>query len=431
MRSWLPVLLLSLLGCPKQTKPDAVEPSGASPTSGSAEARVEPAVEPTVEPEPTPALVFVDDGWVRRPEDPTAPLLRLTTLEPSGDDGPAAIRALLGTLEPLMTCYEAELQQDPERYATLWTRRRAPQTDDPEGIELGEAPHPTALVRCADPVLRQALPAASEDPHGRYELRLYPHHDDAPRLQRPEPEAEVIEREGGSCWTRRTYPCKPHKICRAPDWERTLCRHPAQDPEVALRWAFEPVDDQRWRISAVELTTADGSTIWRTALDADDVERLGVMDEADVERHRVEFREHPLPRSWWVALEPRRVMLADRAGVRVYDRTTGELRFRYTPREPEATRLWFDDGTFTARKGKQRCKGDARHGAFVARCGEDLLYFYGHGLAVIAVADAVWLRGQSTLDDPGSKRGGNAVRPTASLKAVGYRVKIEGMVYMQ
>ena len=124
------------------------------------------------------------------------------------------------------------------------------------------------------------------------------------------------------------------------------------------------------------------------------------------------------------------MIVADRAGVRVYDRRTGESRFRHVSPDPEASRLWFDDGSFTARRGTQRCKGDARSGAFAARCGDDLLYFDGHALAVISVASSVWLRGQTTLGEPGSTRGGNAVRPTASLTAAGYRVRIEGMVYM-
>ncbi|MCA9654368.1 MAG: hypothetical protein KC501_30890, partial [Myxococcales bacterium] len=395
------------------------------------QAQASPKAEPASsrpEPPPPPRPSFVGDGWTRRPDDPTAPLLRLTELRPSRFDDPAPVRALLDLLEPLMACYEAELVGDPELVATLWIDRRG----EADGLDLRvDARHPTRLVECLGPALRSAMPPVADDPHGRYAITLFPRRDAAPPLRQPELADEVIEREGGSCWTERTYPCAPHKACMAADWERTRCRHPADRPDVALRWAMGPAQDGRRPRIGLELVAADGSLVWRAPFEPDDVARLGSLPADEAQAHVEGARERPLPGAWWVELGPQRVGLADRAGVRFYDRRSGELRFRYVPPEPEADRTWLDEGTFVARRGKRRCKGDAGHGAFATRCGDELLYFDGHAFAVISTAWGASLRDQSTLSDPGSTRRGGAVRPSLGLRAGGYRLEVSGMVFMQ
>lgn len=427
MPRWLCLMLLCG-GC----RPSPVAPPPVQPESPPlrVEARAEA---PTPrEPDP-PSLVFTDDGWVRDPELPSAPLLRLTTLHPSDDDDPRPVRALLGLLEPLMACYETALSDEPELRAHVLIRRRPPEADDPEGIELRVDTSPLDdLPTCVEPLVRAALSDQTNDPHGRYAVSLFPHRDRASPLRRPWPSDEVIEREGGSCWTKITFPCEPNKRCLAPAWQRTLCRHPADRSDVALRWSLDPAPERRFEIRGVELVAADGTEVWSTPFaDAEDGERVGTLSSEDARAHLDGFRARPLPGALWVSLQPKLVWLADRAGVRTYDRRTGELRFRYAVPEPEVDRMRFDDGTFTARRGSLRCEGDAGRGAFATRCGDDLLHFDGYAFAVISMEMDVSLRAQATLGDHGNTRRGGAVRPTVTLRAGGYRLEVSGKVFMQ
>jgi hypothetical protein len=410
----------------------------AAPVNATAR-EVEPAA--VAEPVPVPKLVLVDEDWVLDDEDPGGPLLRIVELRPSapraprgtnGDD-PAPIRALLGVLEPLLHCYAAELGRTPALTLTLTIRRIAPTDADRVGLSIEEnTAEPTGIPACARPILAQALPHHAQDPHGRYALRLFPRRDQAPPLWLPELDDVVIEREGGSCFTRRTYPCKPHKICKAADWQRTRCRHPADRPGVALRWAFGVASpDGQWPREGVDLVGADDGLVWRTVLEPEDAEQLGFLHVSEAQRHLAEFRAEPLPGALLLALEPTRVVLADRAGVRVYERRTGKRGFRFAPADPEAPRMFLDEGTFTARKGKLRCTGDAGRGAFATVCGDDLLYFDGHALAVIDYGPPMSLRDQTTLRDDTSTRTGGAARPKASLRTAGWRVLVEGVVLLQ
>jgi hypothetical protein len=153
------------------------------------------------------------------------------------------------------------------------------------------------------------------------------------------------------------------------------------------------------------------------------------VDEA--RRHLDGFRGEALPGMLLLAIEPTRVVLADLAGVRVYERRTGKRGFRLVPREPEAPRMFLDEGRFSARKGKQRCNGDAGHGAFATVCGDTLLWFDGHALAVIDYGPPMYLRDQTTLSDPTSTRTGGAAAPKASLRTAGWRVTVGGRVFLQ
>jgi hypothetical protein len=395
-----------------------------------------PAVEPSPEPAPVPApsLVLVDEDWVWDDGDPSGPLLRIVELESANDDDPATIRALLGALGPLMACYDAALGRAPALTLTLTIRRTPPTEADRVGLTLAEdTAEPTGVPGCAAPILAQALPPHAQDPHGRYAVRFFPHRDQAPPLQLPDLDEVVIEREGGSCFTRRTYPCKPHKHCKAADWERSRCKHPADRPGVAVRWAFGAAspDGNRWPRTGIDLVGADDGLVWRTALDPEDAQRLGSLHVDEARRHLDGFRGEALPGMLLLAIEPTRVVLADRAGVRVYERRTGKRGFRLVPREPEAPRMFLDEGRFSARKGKQRCNGDAGHGAFATVCGDTLLWFDGHALAVIDYGPPMYLRDQTTLSDPTSTRTGGAAAPKASLRTAGWRVTVGGRVFLQ
>ena len=93
--------------------------------------------------------------------------------------------------------------------------------------------------------------------------------------------------------------------------------------------------------------------------------------------------------------------------------------------------MFLDEGTFTARKGKLRCTGNAGRGAFATVCGDALLWFDGHALAVIGYGPPMTLRGQTTLSEDTSTRTGGAAKPKASLRAAGWRVLVEGRVFLQ
>lgn len=424
-----------LLACARSPAGPPVQLDGAAvvtdATLPSASTSREP--EPAPAPAPVPSLVLADEDWVWDDGDPSGPLLRIVELDGSNPDDPTAVRALLGLLEPLMVCYQQELGRRPGLTITLKIRRVAPTERNAVGLEVeDDVREPTQLPECAGRVLAMALPAQDRDPHGRYAVRFFPHRDQAPPLRLPDTDERVVEREGGSCFTVHTNPCKPHKHCMGPTWERTRCRHPAERPGVALRWAFGPASPEgKWPRTGVDLVGADDGLVWRTALEPDDAERVGSLHVDEARRHIDGFRSEALPGALLVALEPTRVVLADRAGVRVYDRRTGKRGFRYGPREPEAPRLFLDEGTFTARKGKLHCTGDAGRGAFATTCGDALLWFDGHALAVIGYGPPMTLRGETTLSEDTSTRTGGAAKPKASLRTAGWRVVVEGRVFLQ
>jgi len=424
---------LLLQGCVRTPEPTTPTEPSTTPTATAASTVVEtPAVEPVPEPEPTPKLVLVDEDWVWNDGDPSGPLLRIVELQSSNDDDPTAVRALLGVLEPLMACYDAELGRTPELMLTLTIRRTPSTTADREGLSIeANTREPTGIPGCARPFLARALPPAAQDPHGRYAVRLFPHRDQAPALRLPDIDDTVIEREGGSCFTVHTNPCKPHKHCMGPTWQRTRCRHPAERPGVTVRWAFGPATQEQWPRTGIDLVGADGGLVWRTSLDPEDAERLGTLHVSEAQGHLERFRSEAPPGVLLLAIEPKRVVLADRAGVRMYDRRTGKRGFRYAPREPEAPRMFLDEGTFTARKGKLRCSGDARRGAFATTCDGALLWFDGHALAVIDYGQPMSLHGETTLSDDTSTRTGGAAAPRASLRVAGWRVVVEGRVFLQ
>jgi hypothetical protein len=396
---------------------------------------VEPIVAevPEVEPVVVPSLVLVDEDWVRDAEDPAGPLLRIMELEAAKDDDPAPIRALLGVLEPLMRCYEAELRREPELTLTLAVRRTPPSETEPVGLSIAEnVAKPTGMPACVEPILKQALPPHAQDPHGRYAVRFFPHRSEAPPLWLPDVEDVVIEREGGSCFTRRTYPCKPHKHCKAADWERTRCKHPADLPGVAVRWVFAPTsNDGPWPRTGIDLVGTDSGVVWRTNLEPEDAARLGALPMDEGRRHLEDFRSAPLPDALLLAIEPTRVVLADRAGVRVHDRHTGKALFRYVPADPEAPRIFTDQGEMSAFGPKMACLAATHRGAFARLCDDVLLWFDGHAFAVLDRGPPMSLRGETTIDADTSTRSGSPGNPRVALRVAGWRVKVRGRVFLQ
>lgn len=431
MRRWLLLVGIVGLGCVRAP----VEPL----TQVDAEVREPvvgevPAVERTteLEPAPAPSLVLVDEDWVWDDGDPSGPLLRLVELESANEDDPAAIRALLGVLGPLMECYELALGRTPGLTLTLSIRRTPPSEGDAGGLSITEnTAEPSGIPACAAPILTRALPPHAEDAHGRYALRFFPRRDQAHALRLPDFDEVVIEREGGSCFTRRTYPCKPHKICKAADWERTRCKHPADRPGVELRWVFGPATPTgQWPRIGIDLVGADDGLVWRAELDPEDAQRLGPLHVDEARRHLAEFRNGPPPDVFGVMLEPTRVVVADRAGVRTYDRHTGKRGFRYAAPAPAGPPFFFDEGKLSVRGAELRCIGSARRGVFIAPCGDVLLWFDGHTLAVID-REPMSLRGETSLADDTSTRGGDAANPKASLRVAGWRVAVDGRVFLQ
>lgn len=232
-RRWVALGTL-LLGCMRSPVGPAPVEAGASTKAATepvGDAPPEPEPTPVAEPEPAPSLVLVDEDWVWNDEDPSGPLLRIVELQSANDDDPAAVRALLRVLEPLMICYELELGRRPGLMLGLTIRRTTPTDADGVGLSIEEAAvEPTGMPPCAARALARALPPHDRDPQGRYVLRFFPRRDEAPPLPLPHLDDTVIEREGGACFTVRTHPCKPHKHCMSPTWERTRCKRPAELP---------------------------------------------------------------------------------------------------------------------------------------------------------------------------------------------------------
>jgi hypothetical protein len=387
---------------------------------------------PEVEPPPPPLLVLVDEDWVWDDGDPSGPLLRLVELESADEDDPAAIRALLGVLGPMMECYERALGRTPGLALTLSIRRTPPSETDAVGLSITEnTPEPSGIPACAAPILARALPPHAHDPHGRYALRFFPRRDQAHALPQPDLDDVVIEREGGSCFTRRTYPCKPHKMCKAADWERTRCKHPADRPGVELRWVFGPATPAgQWPRIGIDLVGADDGLVWRAELDPEDAQRLGPLHADAARRHLAEFRSELAPDVFGVILEPTRVVVADRAGVRTHDRHTGKRGFRYAAPPPAGPPFFFDHGQLRIRGAKWHCIGGARRGAFTASCGDVRLWFDGYTLAVLD-RESMSLRSETTIVADTTTRSGDAANPKISLQVEGWKVGVEGRVFLQ
>ncbi|MEM7155525.1 MAG: hypothetical protein AAF799_21935 [Myxococcota bacterium] len=412
-------------------------PLPAPPPEPTADVQAEPAPQPPpveatpTPPPPPPALVFVGDGWVRDPDDPQAPLIRLIRLDPASEDPPTATQALLDGLEPLMECYEAVLQTNPDWRFTLSLHRDEPREPGDDDLGLFVRPEAPGFEVCARLSFQQVLPKLADDPHGRYAMRAYPRRSDAPRLRMPRAEDEVTQRHGGSCWTYENYPCAPKKRCKAPEWVRSQCHHPAERPGVALRWALQPVDRGRQAIVGLELVGTDDEVVWTVPLDADDAERMGNLARDDAQRHLDHFRDRRLPGSLWVELRPTAIVVADRAGVRAMDRRSGRVVFRYAAPPPPESKFWFDGGTYVARRGSRRCEGDAGHGAFAALCGPDLLYFDGHTFAVIETESGFSVRGETSQPQHRGNAPGSGVRPVAAYRAARVRLDLEGIIYLE
>jgi hypothetical protein len=79
----------------------------------------------------------------------------------------------------------------------------------------------------------------------------------------------------------------------------------------------------------------------------------------------------------------------------------------------------------------RRASRSLGHGAFATMCGDALLWFDGHALAVIGYGEPMSLDGQTTIADDTSTRTGGAVKPKASLRVAGWRVVVEGIVFLQ
>ena len=367
---------------------------------------------------------------MRTPDDPSAPLLRWTRLDPASDDPDAVIHRLLDELEPIMGCYEDALSTEPGRMLTLsvYRQTRSDPTDDDLGLHV--RPEDPSFAACVRPLLERALPEITEDPHGRYAVRLFPRRAEAPRLRLPDAEDRVEQRPGGSCWTWETYPCAPNKRCKAAEWIRSQCHHPAERTGVALRWTLQPAERGRQSIVGLELVGTDDEVVWQVPLDPEDAERMGKLAREDAQRHLEHFRDRRLPGTFRVELRPSEIIVADLAGVRVMDRRSGGVVFRWAAPSPPKSKFWFDGGTYMARRGPRRCEGDARHGSFAAMCGPDLLYFDGHTFAVFEVGSKLSVRGQTSKAQRKGNAPGPGVRPTAAYRAGGYRLALEGIVYL-
>lgn len=423
-------LALALAACRPTAPPPAGDPAlrPEPPMVAAADAPPPGATAPEAGPLP---LVFTEAGWTRDPDDPGAALLRFTLVRPGDSSDPKPLRPLLDVLEPLMACYEVEPARPTDRGLAIHLRRDDEAHPTPDGFTLTvHAPAPDGLAACMTPVLRDALPPATQDHGAVYELSFYPRRELAPRLPQPQPDEEVLTREGGSCWLRETYPCKPHKRCMAPRWIRSRCRPPTDREGVVLRWALGPADaEQQHPRTGLSLVSVGGEVLWTSPLTEAVAQRLGPVHHSALAAPRPDARA-PLG-ALWIELRPHWVLLADRAGVRAHERRTGRERFTMIAdaRGPEA--MFFDTGTYKLRGHGHHCKGRAKHGALAVRCDELLVYFDGFTMAVIELEPPMKVVARSNLAASSSTyRRGHVIRPGAMLRDRGYTLNIEGLVFL-
>src|SRR5260370_41920472 len=79
------------------------------------------------------------------------------------------------------------------------------------------------------------------------------------------------------------------------------------------------------------------------------------------------------------------VVIGDPTGVLVLRRTDGStLLDKPAPPGTSGDFLFFDSGTFEAMGGGVSCKGAAKGAHFIATCGDRILFFNQHWLALFA-----------------------------------------------
>ena len=397
--------------------PAAPQPSAAPPSP-----------EPTPQSaEPTPSSpVHLDIGWVRDADDPSAPVLQLTTLVHHGASAKSHVARLLADVGPLLACATSAISEaQPRASFQIRLRRADAPDDDPLRIDV-QPTEATSLARCLDEAVRPKLETVATGDVAVLSFRVFVDRDES-FLREADDDRVVSVREAGTCWQWPTYPCAPHKMCRAAEFVRTTCGEPTMRDDVSLSFSLGPAD-ARGHAAPVELRLlgGDGQTLWTTAL-----------PEATQQRYGPRFAVADAP----IVLRPggnvldtsmgiEHVLVADTAGLHVYARRTGELLGEWLAPPRQEPTMQFDGGQVVVRRRRATCSGDAGHGSFFVSCDDRFVWFDGHTLAVFAGADPR-PRATKALGNAGAKLRGETLTPALSVSAGGVSVEVKGQIFVQ
>lgn len=407
-----------LLGCqpaPVTTPVTVVPEPIAKPSPVEPVKPVEPPPSKAIE-EPEP-LIHSELGWVRDADDPAAPLVQLQDAKSFGAGGDALVEAIVGTADSLLSCWETRNESVDGR-VNVRVDLRAPSdpADDPLNVSAANQTA-ASVVQCADEALRKVVPRPGEGAGAVVLFTMFPRRDEA-QLRRANPDELVAVRVAGTCWQWEDYPCKPHKHCKADEWVRTTCGEPTQRDDVALHYGLGTPKDGYADAVDVRLVQGDGTVLWLQPLAFE----LGRAFQAapSVAIDTTAFGVHMGHES---------LVVADAQGVRTYDRTTGATSMTWSV-EPGDPRMWFDKGEFVLSRGnKELCRGEAGHGSFFADCGELRVYFDGHTAALLE-GDPPRVVVQAALGERGAKLE-SSVMPRAEFRLGKYRLKIDGIIYLE
>lgn len=402
---------------PRSPEPDPqaepAEPSGAS----------EPG-QPGTRPQPAIAMVtegpFKDLGFMRGDPRPDKPLLRATGLEPFGERGDALAERLIDRLDTIVACFEST---PPSKRA--WLSLRIGLGGDPDSLEVSLGPQ-DAIEPDLQPCIVEAvepLRVTDGTAQGAFSFDYYPTAAEAPHLPEPQPGQKAAVRFGGACfvWIEEP-PCPPRKRCYTDRWEPSLCPHRADQDGVYLRHELvKPKGPDKWTASSgLELTDPDGQPIWTTPWTA--------AERARVKRFDAGANPSPRYRGYLVELGPETIRLADRLGVRDYDRRSGQRTRTWTAPADAGAGMFVDAATFTA-KGKASCTGETDHGSFASVCGSRLLYFDGYSFAVLD-AQTLEPKAVTNLDAKTSSTSSDGADVVFKLVAGGVRLTVRGIIYL-
>ncbi len=416
-------MVMFAVGCTPKPAPAPVAP----PPTVVVVTPTPPPPTPDVEAEPEvparPSAVHLDEGWVRNADDPSAPLIQLVVAEDYGDRGKKGVDTIVGAADSILACWEHAVSTEPRR-ASVNIRWRAPSEPDDDPLEINTGPATEVeLGACVDAAVRKVVSRPEGRDFAVVTFQMFPRRD-AVVLPRADERQVVAVRAGGSCWQWVDEPpCPPKKRCYVDRWERTACGDPPMRDDVSVRFGLGTPASGRAPLIDLRLVGGDGAVLWLARLPSAFVNHYGRYDVAEgpsVDATRGAYA---------VKFGAASITLADSGGIQVFDRRTGDRQLTWVAPERGERTLWFDDGTFSIRRGQQTCEGDAGHGAFFAECGDRSVFFDGYTLAVFSGAPLTLVASRH-LGQRGNSLTGSGVAPQAALAAGGVRVSVRGTVFM-
>ncbi|MEM6993755.1 MAG: hypothetical protein AAF721_24790, partial [Myxococcota bacterium] len=367
MRRWL-LCVAAVLACRPAAGTTAPGPTTVDPP---------PVRAPQPEPEPRDDVVettaaapvvtahHVEEGWVRNPDDPSAPVAQLDRADDYGPTGAAVVQAIVDSASEILSCWEVAVAGGAKR-GSVGIVVRAPSDPDDDLMVVNVAQDADAEVqRCIDTAVRKRLPMPAKGDVASVGFRFFSRRDEVV-MQTVDPGGIVAVRAGGSCFQwREEGPCPPNKHCYASRWIRTRCGPPAMRDDVSVRFGLGTPKGDRASLIDARLVAGDGTVLWLTALPS-----AFVVGYGDVHEVAKGPSVAAAPSAFAVTFARETVTVADAVGVQIFGRTDGKARLSWVAPERAQPTLWFDDGEYTIRRGATTCQGDARHGSWYAECGD-------------------------------------------------------------